>query len=128
MSPAGAESAFFFLTSTPCRGSGCEPVAGICHCFFFTWIQVRVPRLYPRILNIEYEFVVALIFTQVIVAISFVCNEISLLRKKLLLRNAELATAIEKFECMAITDELTGVINRRHMMYMLKQQKSVADL
>jgi diguanylate cyclase len=28
---------------------------------------------------------------------------------------------------MAITDELTGLINRRQMMYMLGQQKAVAD-
>ena len=90
-------------------------------------VIVIVHKRYPGILNIEYEFVVALVFTLVIAAFSFVSNEISLLRKKLHLRNAELATAIEKIEQMAITDELTGLINRRHMMYMLKKQKSVAD-
>jgi diguanylate cyclase (GGDEF)-like protein len=86
-----------------------------------------VYKLYPSSLIIEYESIVALVFALIIVAFSFVSNEISLLRKKLHLRNAELATAIEKIEHMAITDDLTGLINRRHMMYMLKQQKSVAD-
>ena len=90
-------------------------------------VILTVYKLYPRILNIEYEIVVALVFTLVIVAFSFVSNEISLLRKKLHLRNAELASAIEKIERMATTDELTGLINRRHLMYVLRQQKSVAD-
>lgn len=84
-------------------------------------------KIQPGGFNFEYEFVVALVFVLVIVAFSFVSNEISLLRKKLHSRNTELATAIEKIERMAITDELTGLINRRHMMYMLKKQKSVAD-
>jgi hypothetical protein len=63
----------------------------------------------------------------VIVAFSFVSNQISLLRIRLYRRNTELATAIEKIERMAITDELTGLTNRRHMMHMLRRQKAVAD-
>jgi diguanylate cyclase (GGDEF)-like protein len=84
-------------------------------------------KLYPNRLKIEDEFIVALVFALVIVAFSFVCNQISLLRKRLHLRNAELATALDRIEHMAITDELTGLINRRHMMYLLKQHKAIAD-
>ncbi|BBO77625.1 hypothetical protein DSCW_50420 [Desulfosarcina widdelii] len=84
-------------------------------------------QLYPSQFKIEDEYVVALVFVLVIVAFSFVSNQISLLRRKLYQRNAELATAIEKIEHMAITDELTGLTNRRHMMHMLRRQKAVAD-
>ncbi|WP_319523414.1 GGDEF domain-containing protein [uncultured Desulfosarcina sp.] len=84
-------------------------------------------QLHPNQFKIEEEFVAALVFALVIVAFSFVSNEISLLRKKLYRRNTELAKAIEKIEHMAITDELTGLTNRRHMMHMLRRQKAVAD-
>jgi len=84
-------------------------------------------RLYPDQFRIEDEFVVALVFVLVIVAFSFVSNQISLLRRKLYRRNTELAAAIEKIEHMAITDELTGLTNRRHMMHMLRKQKAVAE-
>jgi diguanylate cyclase (GGDEF)-like protein len=63
----------------------------------------------------------------IIVAYCLVSNEVSLMRRKLRRRNAELATAMEKMERMAITDELTGLLNRRHMMVMLNQQKALAN-
>ena len=84
-------------------------------------------NLYRSTLNIQYELVVALVFALVVVAFSFIGNQISLLRKKLHNQNKKLAQAMEKIERMAITDELTGIVNRRHMMCLLEQQKSLAD-
>ena len=55
-------------------------------------------------------------------------NEISRSRRKLGQGNADLAEAIQKMEQMAITDELTGLINRRQMMFVLGQQKAVAGI
>jgi diguanylate cyclase (GGDEF)-like protein len=82
---------------------------------------------YPNSIALENEIVVAVVFVLIIVAFSLVSNEISLVRRKLRQRNAELATAMKKMQRMATTDELTGLLNRRHMMVMLSQQKALAD-
>jgi diguanylate cyclase (GGDEF)-like protein len=84
-------------------------------------------RHYPNSIALENEIVVGMVFALIIVAYCLVSNEVSLMRRKLRRRNAELATAMEKMERMAITDELTGLLNRRHMMVMLNQQKALAD-
>ncbi len=81
----------------------------------------------PNSMALENEIVVATAFILIIVAFSLVSNEVSLVRRKLRQRNAELADAMEKMERMAITDELTGLPNRRHMIVMLNQQKAIAD-
>lgn len=81
----------------------------------------------PNAIALENEIVTATAFILIIVAYSLVSNEVSLVRRKLRHRNAELAEAMEKMERMAITDELTGLPNRRHMLVMLKQQKAIAD-
>ncbi len=82
---------------------------------------------YPRTMHIKDELVVALVFALVVVAFSFVTNQISSLRNKLRKRNEDLAKAMQKIEQMAITDELTGIINRRHMIHLLENQKRLAD-
>ena len=81
----------------------------------------------PNSIVLENEIVVAIVFVLIIVAFSLVSNEISLVRRKLRQRNADLAEAMEKMELMTITDELTGLPNRRHMIVMLNQQKAIAD-
>ena len=95
--------------------------------FGYLAVMVSIHNIHPRPSSLGDEFVVGSVFVLVIVAFSFVSNEISLSRKKLRQRNAELATAMEKIEQMAITDELTGIMNRRQMMYMLKRQKALTD-
>jgi diguanylate cyclase (GGDEF)-like protein len=93
----------------------------------YTGVIISHFKLYPHEVDPEYELLVGIVFVVITIAYSLVSNQISLLRRKLHERNAELATAMEKVELMAITDELTGLINRRHMMFMLKQQKGIAD-
>ena len=63
----------------------------------------------------------------IILAFSLIGNEFSRLRRKLRQRNADLAEAIQKMEHMAITDELTGLMNRRQMISVLGKQKAMAD-
>jgi diguanylate cyclase (GGDEF)-like protein len=95
--------------------------------FGYFAVMVGIYSIRSQILVLGDELVVGGVFVLVIIAFSFVSNEISLSRKKLRQRNAELATAMGKIEHMAITDELTGLINRRHMIYMLERQKSLVD-
>lgn len=84
-------------------------------------------RLHPGTMDLEYEIIVAIVFALIVVAFSFISNEISLLRRKLNQRNGELASAMARIEQMAVTDALTGISNRRHMMMLLGQQKAIAD-
>ncbi|XPS85436.1 response regulator modulated diguanylate cyclase (GGDEF domain) [Desulfosarcina variabilis str. Montpellier] len=95
--------------------------------FGYVAVMAGIYSIRSQILVLGDELVVGSVFILVIIAFSFVSNEISLSRKKLRQRNAELATVMGKIEHMAITDELTGLINRRHMIYMLERQKSLVD-
>lgn len=74
-----------------------------------------------------HELTIAAAFVLVILAFTLLGNEISRLRQHLRQRTVALAEAIEKIQQMAVTDELTGLINRRHMMSILRQQKALAD-
>lgn len=82
---------------------------------------------YPETIRLKDEIAGGFVFTLTIVAFSLIGNEISLLRLKLSQRNSDLAAAIQKVEQMASTDELTGLINRREMMFLLNRQKAQAD-
>jgi diguanylate cyclase (GGDEF)-like protein len=53
--------------------------------------------------------------------------EMSMMETVLLNKNRELRTALDRIKDLAVTDELTGVFNRRHLMEYLAQQKALAD-
>lgn len=84
-------------------------------------------RHHPNSIALKNEIVVAMAFILIIVAFTLVSNEVSLVRRKLRQRNTDLANAMEKIEQMAITDELTGLPNRRQLIAMLNRQKAIAD-
>lgn len=81
----------------------------------------------PRAMPPDVEIMRAAVFVLTILVFSLVGIEISRLRRKLHRRNTDLAEAMQKMARMAITDELTGLINRRQMMFVLDQQKAQAD-
>ena len=62
----------------------------------YLFVMVGIHKTHPPTLTLGDEWVTGIVFVLVIVASSFVSNEISLFRKKLHQRNAELATAMEK--------------------------------
>ncbi|WP_022663795.1 GGDEF domain-containing protein [Desulfospira joergensenii] len=82
---------------------------------------------HPETIRPKDEIIGALVFMLTILAFSLVGNEISRLRSKLRRRNAKLAETMQQVEQMASTDELTGLINRREMMLLLKRQKARSD-
>ena len=73
------------------------------------------------------ESLTALVFSLAVVGISLLGAEIASLRLALKRRNAHLADAMVKIEELAVTDELTGLYNRRHLMRILKRQKGLSD-
>ena len=83
--------------------------------------------LYPRAIHPEQEIMGGAVFALTILAFSFVGNEISRLRLSLYRKNADLEKFMKQLEQMASTDELTGLVNRREMMFLLNRQKALAD-
>ena len=73
------------------------------------------------------EFLIALVFSLGVAGVSLLGVEIASLRLALKKRNAHLADAMVKIEELAVTDELTGLYNRRHLMRILKRQKGLSD-
>lgn len=74
-----------------------------------------------------HESLTALVFVLAVIGISLLGAEIGGLRMALKKRNAHLAQAMQRIEELAVTDELTGLYNRRHLMRILKRQKGLSD-
>jgi diguanylate cyclase (GGDEF)-like protein len=111
----------FRMTARQYIATAVFTVTGYLVVIYLLYLQV------PDSIALENEMVVAMAFILIIIAFSLVSNEVSRVRRKLRHRNAALADAMEKMEQMAITDELTGLPNRRHMLIMLNQQKAMAE-
>lgn len=74
-----------------------------------------------------YELLTGLVFLLALIGVSLLGAEIASLRLALKRRNAHLAQAMARIEELAVTDELTGLYNRRQLMRILRRQKGLAD-
>ncbi len=68
----------------------------------------------------------ALVFIFMLVGVSIIGTEISSLRWALKKRNAEMNEVMKQAKEQAITDDLTGLYNRRHLMQILRRQQALA--
>lgn len=75
----------------------------------------------------RYEWLVGQVVLLGIIGISLIGGEIAGLRAALKRRNTHLAEAMHKIEELAVTDELTGLYNRRHLLRILRRQKGLSD-
>ncbi len=82
---------------------------------------------HPNMIDLKIEIIQWLVFAFTLVGFSLVGSDLSSLRQKLRSSNIELKAALDKVNEMAITDDLTGIFNRRHIMNVLRYQKSMAD-
>lgn len=73
------------------------------------------------------ELITGVFFVLSLVFVSLFGIEISGLRQALKRRNEHLAFLTDKNEQLAITDDLTGLYNRRYLMRILRRQKNLAD-
>lgn len=85
------------------------------------WVLGPVPVHWP------YELLTGLVFLLALIGVSLLGAEIASLRLALKRRNAHLAQAMARIEELAVTDELTGLYNRRQLMRILQRQKGLAD-
>lgn len=82
---------------------------------------------YPDMIDLKIEIIQWLVFAFTLVGFSLVGSDLSTLRQALRSRNIALKAALDKLNEIAITDELTGIFNRRHITNVLNYQKSMAD-
>lgn len=73
------------------------------------------------------EVIQAITFFVLVIGMTMLGLEISGLRRTLQTRNRDLNEALERIQQLAITDELTGLYNRRFAKDLLVQQKALAD-
>jgi len=80
-----------------------------------------------EVINPRLELMQWLSFAMVAVAIAILGADLSRLRRRFSRQNRELHKALDRINELAITDELTGLYNRRHIMDVLEYQKALAD-
>ncbi len=95
--------------------------------FGYGSVILLLSRTYPQTLDLKIEIIQWIGFAFILGGFSIVGSELSTLRQMLKSRNVQLQDALKKVNEMAITDELTGIFNRRHIMDVLRYQKSMAD-
>ncbi len=81
----------------------------------------------PDDIYLSQEFFVFVGFVLALFGVVLMGSEFSNLRLSLGNRHRELKGAISRIEELAITDELTGLYNRRYLMQMLSQQRALAN-
>jgi len=82
---------------------------------------------HPQDIDVGEEFFIFVGFLFALFGFTFMGMEFSHLRKVLGDRHRELKGAVSKIAELAITDELTGLHNRRHLMDVLGQQRALAN-
>jgi len=75
----------------------------------------------------EVEMIIGLTFLLAMLGYCTLGREFSMLRERLISSNQQLSLALSKIEELAITDELTGLHNRRHLMNVLDKQRAIAN-
>lgn len=78
-------------------------------------------------IELRLELINAMEFLLLLVGVSLLGLDMSRLRRKLQERNRDLRQALERIQQLAITDELTGLYNRRFAHELMDQQKALAD-
>ncbi len=81
----------------------------------------------PQSIDLGQEFFTFVGFLFVLIGFALMGSETSNLRKILSERHRELRGAMSRIEDLAITDELTGLYNRRNLLKILEQQRALAN-
>ncbi|MBV8500862.1 MAG: diguanylate cyclase [Paucibacter sp.] len=82
------------------------------------WMSWRRPAVYPPAV----ELVHFLALCVALPGISVLAGRVSRIRERLRAQREDLSRALEQIRAMATRDELTGLLNRRHMQTLLEQE------
>jgi diguanylate cyclase (GGDEF)-like protein len=75
----------------------------------------------------EVEAIIGLAFLLGMFGYSAIGHEFSLMRDRFYNTKEQLDNALAKIDALAITDELTGLYNRRHLIKVLEQQRAISN-
>jgi diguanylate cyclase (GGDEF)-like protein len=75
----------------------------------------------------QVEVIIGITFVFAMSGYSILGREFSILRERLTHSNQQLNEALTKIKELAITDELTGLYNRRHLLESLDKQRAIAN-
>ncbi|WP_396589270.1 diguanylate cyclase [Bermanella sp. R86510] len=89
--------------------------------------MVSIYTYRPASLDVSKELFIFIGFFLVLMGFVFMGGEFTQLRVALGERHKDLKGALCRIEALAITDELTGLYNRRHIMEVLNQQRALAN-
>lgn len=84
-------------------------------------------QYHPESIELQAEMIRWVGFAFTLGGFSLSGADLSELRRRVSQQNRELNDALSTIKQQAITDELTGAFNRRHILDILKYQKSLAD-
>jgi diguanylate cyclase (GGDEF)-like protein len=94
-------------------------------CYAFTIYLIDQER--PEYIHLAQEVFIFIGFIFVMLGFAYLGAETRKLRKALSERHRDLKGAISRIEDLAITDELTGLYNRRNLLKILTQQRALAN-
>jgi diguanylate cyclase (GGDEF)-like protein len=92
--------------------------AVLCFAVVMALMTWRNPRVYPTAVELGHFLMVAIMMP----AVSMLAARLSRMRHRARLQRAELAQALTRIRELATRDELTGLVNRRHMQELLAQE------
>jgi diguanylate cyclase (GGDEF)-like protein len=75
----------------------------------------------------QVEVIIGITFVLAMSGYTILGREFSILRERLTHSNQQLNAALTKIKELAITDELTGLFNRRHLLVRLDKQRAIAN-
>ena len=81
----------------------------------------------PHAWSLSEEWLLVLSLSLGLLAYSVLGREVAVLRAAYRRKNRELRRAMARIEELAITDELTGLYNRRYLLRILHKQRALAD-
>lgn len=88
----------------------------------FGGMMLALARLFPQRFDPRVEALNFAIAAICLPAMSLLLDQIRAMRDRVRAQRADLTQAIERIEAMAIRDELTGLVNRRHMSVLLGEE------
>lgn len=90
-------------------------------------VVLAMLKNHPEILDLSSELIQWVAFSLLTGGFVLMGGELAHIRDQVKKGNKQLNQTLEKISELAITDELTGMHNRRYAMQVLKQQKGMAD-
>ncbi len=109
---------FAMFAATPRQMIGVSAYAVVLYGAVMLTMAMARPQVYPLAIEAGHFLMIA----TMVPAATVLAARVTRMRERLRLRRDELATALERIRELATHDELTGLVNRRHMRELIAQE------